>query len=105
MTILSMMDIVDVVEEEIKEGMEHDHHDDGHHHDDLHHEGEEVQYDEHVWTSPVNAKSITQAIPDTLCSLDESHAPFFGRTPPLIFPSWMSWTKPSARWCRALSAR
>lgn len=77
MTILSMMDIVDVVEEEIKEGMEHDHHDDGHHHDDLHHEGEEVQYDEHVWTSPVNAKSITQAISDTLCSLDESHAPIF----------------------------
>ena len=81
MTVLSMMDMVDVVEEEIKEGMEHDHdheEDQDHQHSDGdHHEEEETQYDEHVWTSPVNAKRITQAISDTLCRLDESNAPVF----------------------------
>ncbi len=76
-TILSMMDIVDVVEEEIKEGMEHDHED----HHESNHEGEQdhqdTEYDEHVWTSPINAKAITQALSDALCQLDPSHAPTF----------------------------
>ena len=83
MIILSMMDLVDVVEEETKEGMgddEHDHdHEDEHEadHDDEHdeeHELEHAEYDEHVWTSPVNAMRITHAITDTLCSLDTENA-------------------------------
>lgn len=86
MTILSMMDIVDVVREEIKEGMEHDHEDDHEHgyeddHEDDHdHEDgdhQDTEYDEHVWTSPINAKRITQALSDVLCQLDENHAPIF----------------------------
>ena len=79
MTILSMMDLVDVVEEEIKEGMEEDEHAHDHEadHDDEHdeeHELEHTEYDEHVWTSPVNAMRITQAITDTLCALDTENA-------------------------------
>jgi len=73
MTILSMMDLVDVVEEKIKEGME----DDEHGHDDEHdeeHETEQAEYDEHVWTSPINAIRITKAITDTLCALDGKNA-------------------------------
>lgn len=75
--IISMMDWTPVVEEEIKEGMEdgeHDHedeHDDEH---DLEHEQEHAEYDEHVWTSPVNAMRITEAISDALCALDERNA-------------------------------
>ena len=61
MKIISLMDTVDVVEEEIVEGMEEDH---GHDHD--HEHDEEAEYDEHVWTSPKNAKLIVQAISDVL---------------------------------------
>jgi len=71
MTILSMMDLVDVVEEEIKEGMEDDEHEDEHDGDNG---AEHAEYDEHVWTSPVNAMRITEAIADALCALDEKNA-------------------------------
>ncbi|MDR0451842.1 MAG: metal ABC transporter substrate-binding protein [Treponema sp.] len=61
--ILSLMDIVEVVEEEIVEGMEEE-------------EEEEVgvAYDEHVWTSPKNAALIAQAITDALCEIDGANA-------------------------------
>lgn len=36
--------------------------------------GHEEEYDEHVWTSPINAMRITQAISDALCTLDAEHA-------------------------------
>jgi zinc transport system substrate-binding protein len=80
MTVLSMMDIVDVVEEEIKEGMQTD---DGHEHDHDHEhshsedEHGDSEYDEHVWTSPVNAARITQAVADTLCALDADSADIY----------------------------
>lgn len=76
MTIISMMELVDVVEEEIKEGMEDE---DDHDHDseDEHADEEETEYDEHIWTSPVNAIRITQAISDTLCKIDEVNADVF----------------------------
>lgn len=68
MKILSMMDLVETMEEEIKEGMdderEHSHSEDA----------EEREYDEHVWTSPVNAMKISQAIGDTLAQLDAENA-------------------------------
>jgi len=63
-TILALMDMVDVVEEEIVEGMEHDA-DGG---DDEH------EYDEHVWTSPKNAAVIVQAIAEALCAVDKKNA-------------------------------
>ena len=62
-----MLDCVDALTEEVKDGMQvHEHHD----HDE--HEGEE--YDEHVWTSPVNAQLICRAISAALCDADPAHA-------------------------------
>ena len=78
-----MLDCVDALTEEVKEGMQvhghdhgHDDHDhdehDGHDHDD--HEEHEEEYDEHVWTSPVNAQLICRAISAALCQADPAHA-------------------------------
>ena len=79
MEIITLMDCVEVVEEEIVEGMEDDDHDysysdeelDPAHVDD--HE-EVAELDEHVWTSPQNAKIIVQKISDTLCAVDATNA-------------------------------
>lgn len=98
--IISMLDCVDALEEEIKEGMqhrehahdehhehdEHDEHDehgehDEHHEHEEHHEhddhGEELEYDEHVWTSPVNAARICRAISDELCAIDPVNSEYY----------------------------
>jgi zinc transport system substrate-binding protein len=64
MIVLNMLDLVDAVEEEIVEGMEEE-------------EEEEPSYDEHVWTSPQNAKVIVAAITEALCELDSANADFF----------------------------
>ena len=123
MTIVTMMDYVDTVEEEIVEGMEDADHDHEHthvyvaadhdhsgempeehaahaHEDDDHdhsgetpeehaahsyeedtrsyvdHDGheEEIEYDEHIWTSPVNAMKLVDVIGDTLAEADPAHA-------------------------------
>ncbi|MFR2765042.1 MAG: metal ABC transporter substrate-binding protein [Clostridium sp.] len=123
MTIVTMMDYVDAVEEEIVEGMEDADHDHEHthvyvaadhdhsgetpeehaahaHEDDDHdhsgetpeehaahsyeedtrsyvdHDGheEEIEYDEHIWTSPVNAMKLVDVIGDTLAEADPAHA-------------------------------
>lgn len=65
-----MMDHVDVVEEEIKEGMQ------------AHEEGgdedtEEAEWDEHVWTSPQNALSICRDLADTLTELDPDNTEIY----------------------------
>lgn len=132
MEIIALMDCVDIVAEDIVEGMEDDHDHDGNHadhdgnhaddddhvdngdevhedgihedekhedeihedevhedevhedevhedevHEDEEHEGddhdEEPEYDEHVWTSPKNAKRIVQKISDVLCEVDATH--------------------------------
>lgn len=71
MVILSLMDVVDPLEEDTENVLEnpeeHDHQEDGTH---LH----EEEYDEHVWTSPKNAMLITQAICDALCEIDPDNA-------------------------------
>ena len=126
MTIVTMMDYVDTVEEEIVEGMEdadhdhdhahvhaaddHDHSnetpeehaahaheaDDHDHsnetpeehaahaheaddHDYVDHDGheEEIEYDEHIWTSPVNAMKLVDVIGDTLAQADPAHADIY----------------------------
>lgn len=82
MRVVSLMELVDVVEEEIVEGMEeeheheeHDHEEGEEHEEEEHeHEHEEAEYDEHVWTSPVNAKGIVRALADTLCEADAANA-------------------------------
>lgn len=60
---IHMMDCVDAVEES-HEGIyaaEHEY-------------GEEAELDEHVWTSPLNAIRISEAICNELCRLDEANA-------------------------------
>ena len=67
--VIKMMDLVDVKEEEIVEGME----DEEHEEEDEHHDEEEVEYDEHVWTSPVNAIKIVNALRDEVVSIDNDN--------------------------------
>ena len=123
MTIVTMMDYVDTVQEEIVEGMEDAEHDHDHAHvhaaedhdhsnetpeehaahaheaddydhsnetpeehaahayeadphDYVDHDGheEEIEYDEHIWTSPVNAMKLVDVIGDTLAKADPAHA-------------------------------
>lgn len=74
---LPLMPQVSALAEEWAEGMEgaHDDHDHDHDHDhDGHgHDSDEIEYDEHVWTSPVLAKTLCRAICDTLCQADPEH--------------------------------
>lgn len=69
MKIVTMMDYVDAVEEEHVEGMEdaeHEHADHEHADEDDDGHGVEIEYDEHIWTSPVNAMAIVKIINQTL---------------------------------------
>ena len=60
-------------EEEVKEGMEHDHaHDEDHDEEDHDHE-EEAEYDEHIWLSLRNAKTVCTEIADRLSILDSAN--------------------------------
>ena len=71
-----MMDYVDVLEEELVEGMEAE---GGHDHDHEDHEedSDEIEYDEHIWTSPVNAKLLAQAVCDALTEADPEGADYY----------------------------
>ena len=69
--LLPMLSMVDAVEEEIVEGMEHSDDHDEEDHDDDH---DEIELDEHVWTSPENAKLIVNVIVETLSALDSRNA-------------------------------
>lgn len=68
MTVIAMMDCVKLYEEEIADGMQSEEESEN---------GDEKEYDEHVWTSPVNAKLIVQKICDVLCSKDKTNADFY----------------------------
>ena len=77
-TACSLLDWVDPLVEETAEGMQVT----GHHHE--HEEGEtdgvhleEAEYDEHVWTSPVNAKLLVENIRDMLISIDPERADIY----------------------------
>lgn len=97
MKVLTMMDYVDVLEEEHVEGMEEEHQ--GHDHGELpepeaaHEVSEpetahevfdredghemEIEYDEHIWTSPVNAMTIVKIISQALTEADPEEAARF----------------------------
>ena len=66
--VLRMMDYADALEEEFTEGMQQS----GHDHDED--DSDEISYDEHIWTSPVQAQTLCRAIADTLCAADPAHA-------------------------------
>lgn len=63
---LRMTDSVQLHEEVIAEGMQHD--------EDESHDHEEAEYDEHIWTSPKNAEKIVAAIADTACEISPENA-------------------------------
>ena len=59
MTLISLMEVCELLESD-----DHDHE----------HSHEELPYDEHVWTSPINSKSIVEAISNALCAIDPNNA-------------------------------
>ncbi|GBR76181.1 zinc transport system substrate-binding protein [Candidatus Termititenax persephonae] len=66
--IVSLLDCVPTVEEELVEGMQEEE-------AEAEEDAEsEPEYDEHVWTAPRNAKLIVQKITDTLCAVDTPNA-------------------------------
>ncbi len=67
-TVLVMMDCADLLAEEIQEGMQvrEEHGEDE--------DEEEVEYDEHIWTSPVVAAQLCRAIAHALAEADPAHA-------------------------------
>lgn len=69
--IIRLLECVDsLCEEEEIEGMEvHEHHG--------HEEEEEAEWDEHVWTSPVNAMSICESIENALGTKDPENAEYY----------------------------
>lgn len=73
-TVLRMMDYADTLTEEPLAGHDdHDHADHDHEHDDDH-DSDDIEYDEHIWTSPVQAMKLCRAISDALCAADPAHA-------------------------------
>ena len=62
--IVTLMDCVSLVEEETVDGMTPEEEKDS----------GEVEYDEHVWTSPKNAMLIVQKLCDNLCQIDPDNA-------------------------------
>ena len=89
--IARMMDYVDALDEEYVEGMQgadghdhdhehgsHDDHDDhDHDHEEDEHDSDEVEYDEHIWTSPKNAIRLCRAVADALCAADAENADLY----------------------------
>lgn len=66
--VIKMMECVDIVEEEISNGMT----------EKLPIANEdETEYDEHVWTSPKNAKKISEAIAKAMISVDKENEDFY----------------------------
>ena len=76
-TVLRMMDYAQTLEEEPVDGDSHDDHDDHDGHDGHDHDSDEIEYDEHIWTSPVEAEKLCRAICDALCAADPAHAADF----------------------------
>lgn len=93
MTVVTMMDYVDTMEEELVEGMEdagHGHEGENHdheaekahvHEDYIDDDGRQItiEYDEHIWTSPVNAMKLAAVISDVLAQQDPSHEAAYRR--------------------------
>lgn len=84
MTVIKLMDYAELLEEEevagaSPNGHEHHHEDESHdehaeeedtdsrNHEEEEEHSDEGHYDEHIWTSPKNAKLCVQAIADALC--------------------------------------
>ena len=75
--VLYMLECVNALEEETVEGMQTPRGEHEHEHEHKHDGEEETEYDEHVWTSPVNAALISRAICDSLCEIDSGNAEIY----------------------------
>ena len=64
-TVLAMMDYADTLAEEVVEGMQVREDDE---------DEEEIEYDEHIWTSPVIAMALCRVIGRALMDADPAHA-------------------------------
>ncbi|MBR3971633.1 MAG: zinc ABC transporter substrate-binding protein [Ruminococcus sp.] len=64
LTVISLMDCVDT---------HHSNHED----DEAHHSHNHSHIDEHVWTSPINAISITEKICEEMCKKDDENADYY----------------------------
>ncbi len=69
MTIIKMMDYVETKEEETVEGMQEEEEEET--------SEEEIEYDEHIWTSPVNAIKIVKAIKDKIVKTDKNNSDLY----------------------------
>lgn len=69
MKVINLMEIMgdSAKEEEVKEGMEAEEEEE---HEGEEGEEEEIEYDEHVWLSVKNAKTLCNVITDALCEID-----------------------------------
>ncbi len=81
---IKLVDLVETVAEEHVDGMEesehHEHNEDDEHHESgghEEHEEHELEKDEHVWTSPVNAIEIVQKLKDALVQIDPEKKDFY----------------------------
>ena len=79
-----MMDYVDALGEEFSEGMQgadehgHDHDHSDHDHDGgEEHDSDEIEYDEHIWTSPKNAAILCRAVCEAICKADPANEDFY----------------------------
>lgn len=75
--IIRLMDVVMTVEEEAVEGMEAEHGHEHEHEADAKEAEHEVEYDEHIWTSPRNAMQMITAIKNVLCEIDPKNATYY----------------------------
>jgi len=79
--VICMLDCVQALEEEHKEGMQeaqHSHvHDENCGHEHEHEHEHEAEFDEHVWTSPVNAAKISQTICKALSEIESESGEYF----------------------------
>lgn len=70
---IALMELV-----ELQEAAAHDHeHDEAHEQQTGHDHEQYDEYDEHVWTSPVNAMLIVTALCEALCEADPTNAEFY----------------------------
>ncbi len=77
MAVINLLEVLGafVKEEEIVEGMEHEHEEEHDHEEE--HEHEEVEYDEHVWLSLNNAAVFCRAVSDALGQIDSENAALY----------------------------
>ncbi len=81
--VIRLMDYVNTVQEEIKEGMEDEHGEDEHASEEDentakdHEEEQEPETDEHIWISPKNAMKLIDAILAGICEKDRKNQDFY----------------------------